>query len=70
MLNLYAVKVWHSSGPHHFETIEVRTYTVQRAEHLASESFPGCKASAQLLFELMESNPPRSPYFRPAARAH
>jgi hypothetical protein len=42
MLNLYAVKVWHSSGPRHFETIEVRTYTARRAENLASESYPGC----------------------------
>ena len=44
MLKLYAVKVWHKSEPRHFETIEVRTYTAQRAEHLATESYPGCKA--------------------------
>ena len=47
MLNLYTVKVWHSSGPRHFETIEVRTYTARRAEDLASESFPGCMAAAR-----------------------
>jgi hypothetical protein len=47
MLNLYAVKVWHSSEPRHAETIEVRTYTARRAEHLASESYPGCEASAE-----------------------
>jgi hypothetical protein len=44
MLKLYAVTVWHTSEPRHFETIEVRTYTAQRAEHLATESYPGCKA--------------------------
>jgi hypothetical protein len=70
MLNLYAVKVWHTSEPRHFEMIEVRAYSAQRAEHLASESFPGCMASAKPIFELMESNAPRSPYFRPAARTH
>ena len=53
MLNLYAVTVWHASAPRHVEMIEVRTYTVRRAEHLASESFPGCRASA----ELLHSNP-------------
>lgn len=47
MLNLYAVTVWHASAPRHAEMIEVRTYTARRAEHLASESFPGCIASAQ-----------------------
>ena len=46
MLNLYAVKVWHSCEPRHFETIEVRTYTAGRAEDLATESYPGCKAAA------------------------
>jgi hypothetical protein len=44
MLNLYVVKVWHTSEPRYFETVEVRTYTAQRAEHLATESYPGCKA--------------------------
>jgi hypothetical protein len=47
MLNLYAVTVWHSSEPRNYETIEVRTYTASRAQHLARESFPGCKAIAQ-----------------------
>ena len=46
MLKLYAVRVWHTSEPRHLETIEVRTYTAQRAEHLASESYPGCNAYA------------------------
>ena len=49
MLNLYAVTVWHSSAPRDIETIEVRTYSAARAEHLASESFPGCSASAERL---------------------
>ena len=49
MLNLYAVTVWHASAPRHAEMIEVRTYTARRAEHLASESFPGCSASAERL---------------------
>lgn len=49
MLNLYAVTVWHASAPRHAEMIEVRTYTARRAEHLASESFPGCSAAAELL---------------------
>jgi hypothetical protein len=44
MLKLYAVTVWHTSEPRHFETIEVRTYSANRAEHLATESYPGCKA--------------------------
>ena len=47
MLNLYAVTVWHSSGPRHFELIEVRAYSAQRAELLANESFPGCIAVAE-----------------------
>jgi hypothetical protein len=47
MLNLYAVTVWHASAPRHAEMIEVRTYTARRAEHLASESFPGCRATAE-----------------------
>ena len=44
MLKLYAGKVWHTSQPRHFETIKVRTYNAHRAEHLATESYPGCKA--------------------------
>ena len=70
MLNLYAVKVWHSSGPRHFETIEVRTYTVRRAEELANESFPGCMAVAERIFDWIECKPPNSPYFLPATRPH
>ena len=69
MLNLYAVKVWHSSGPRHFETIEVRTYTARRAEDLANESFPGCLAAAQRIFDLMQCNAPSSRFFRPNTRA-
>ena len=53
MLNLYAVKVWHLSGPGHFETIEVRTYTARRAEELASESFPCCIAAARRIIDLV-----------------
>ena len=64
MLNLYAVKVWHLSGPRHFETIEVRTYTVRRAEELANESFPGCMAVAERIFDCIECG------LQPAARAH
>jgi hypothetical protein len=69
MLNLYAVKVWHSSGPRHFETIEVRTYTARRAEDLAGESFPGCMAAAQRISDLTQCNSPGSPYFRRTPRA-
>ncbi len=69
MLNLYAVKVWHSSEPRHAETIEVRTYTARRAEHLASESFPGCSASAKPVRNLIEP-PPGSPHLRQPTRAH
>ena len=47
MLNLYAVTVWHSSEPSHYETIGVRTYTASRAQHLARESFPGCRVIAE-----------------------
>ena len=55
MLNLYAVKVWHSSEPRHFETIEVRTYTARRAEDLASESFPGCMAAALRITDVLRN---------------
>jgi hypothetical protein len=67
MLNLYAVKVWHLSGPCHFETIEVRTYTAQRAEHLASESFPGCLAAAEWISAVIKRDSP-PPYYRPITR--
>jgi hypothetical protein len=63
MLNLYAVTVWHSSAPRHFETIEVRTYTARRAEDLASESFPGCMAVAKPIFDWIERKPSSSPFF-------
>jgi hypothetical protein len=53
MLNLYGVTVWHSSEPSHFETIEIRTYSTHRAEHLARESFPGCRAVAEPLTDQM-----------------
>ena len=62
MLNLYGVTVWHSSEPRHFETIEIRTYSTHRAEDLARESFPGCRAVAEALTDA----PSRRPYFRPA----
>ena len=65
MLNLYAVKVWHSSGPRHFETIEVRTYTARRAEDLASESFPGCMAVAECISDIMQCNQLGFPYSGP-----
>jgi len=51
MLNLYAVKVWHPSAPRYGETINVRTYTIDRAECLATESFPGCIATARALVD-------------------
>ena len=50
MLKLYAVNVWHRSEPRHCETIEFRTYSQQRAEALATESFPGCKAHTARVF--------------------
>ena len=70
MLNLYAVTVWHSSEPRRFATIEIRTYSARRAEHLASESFPGCRAIAEPVYDLIERNLPTAPYFRSASRAH
>ena len=68
MLNLYAVTVWHSNTPRNVETIEVRTYSAKRAEHLASESFPGCRALAKPVGELTEASTP--PYSRWPERAH
>ena len=53
MLILYGVTVWHSSEPRHFETIEIRTYSTRRAEHLARESFPCCRAVAEPLTDQM-----------------
>jgi hypothetical protein len=70
MLNLYAVTIWHSSEPRRFATIEVRTYSARRAEHLASESFPGCRAIAEQVDDLIERNLPAAPYFRSTAPAH
>jgi hypothetical protein len=61
MLNLYAVRVWHPSAPHYGKTIDIRTYTVDRAEYLATESHPGCAATARLPVD-----PPKSGQ-RPAA---
>jgi hypothetical protein len=49
MLNLYAVKVWHPTAPRFGETINIWTYTIDRAEYLAAESYPGCRATAQPL---------------------
>ena len=61
MLNLYAVKVWHPSAPRYGDTISIRTYTVDRAEYLATESYPGCIATARLPVD------PPEPSQRPAA---
>ena len=52
MLNLYAVKVWHPSAPRYGETINIWTYTIDRAEYLAAESYPGCRAAARPLVSL------------------
>jgi hypothetical protein len=65
----YAVTVWHSSEPRRFATIEVRTYSARRAEHLASESVPNCRAIAEPVYNVIERNLP-TPYFRSTARAH
>jgi hypothetical protein len=54
MLNLYTVKVWHPSAPRYSETINVRTYTIDRAEYLATESYPGCMATARPLVDRPE----------------
>jgi hypothetical protein len=69
MLNLYAVTVWHSSEPNHLQTIEIRTYSARRAEELASETFPCCRAVAEQINDLIERLP-TLPYLRPPARAH
>jgi hypothetical protein len=70
MLNLYAVTVWHSSEPQQFETVQVRTYSARRAEHLASESFPGCRTIAEPIYDLIERAAlPTARYFRSTARA-
>lgn len=65
MLNLYAVKLWHASAPHYCEIIEIRSYTARRAEHLASESYPGCAACASVFVggawcELSKDHPSRA----------
>ena len=60
MLNLYAVKVWHPSAPRYGESINIWTYTIDRAEYLAAESYPGCRAAARPLVDLAELSP-RSP---------
>jgi hypothetical protein len=70
MLNLYAVKVWHPSAPGYGETINIRTYTIDRAEHLAAESYPGCVATAQPLLALVELSPRPEACFGRSARAH
>jgi hypothetical protein len=70
MLNLYAVKVWHPSAPRYGETINIRTYTIDRAEHLAAESYPGCMAAAQPLVDLAELSHRLAAYLRGTARAH
>jgi len=57
MLNLYAVKVWHPSAPRYGETINVRTYTIDRAECLATENFPGCIATARPLVGSSRAQP-------------
>jgi hypothetical protein len=68
MLNVYAVTVWHSSAPRHTETIEVRTYTLRRAEHLARESFPGCTAKADTTAGITD-HLQAMPYLQPTPRA-
>ena len=50
MLKLFAVNLWHLSTRDYSETIEVRTYTPERAEYLACESYPGCRARAERVF--------------------
>ena len=50
MLKLYDVKVWRTGEPHNFEYVEVRTYTARRAQLLALETYPGCKAHTQGVF--------------------
>jgi hypothetical protein len=50
MLKLFAVNLWHRSTREYSETIEVRTYTPERAEDLARESYPGCRALAERVF--------------------
>jgi len=64
MLNLYAVKVWHPSAPRYGETINIWTYTIDRAEYLAAESYPGCRAAAQPLAYRAELKPRPPGYFR------
>jgi len=59
MLNL-ALKVRHPSAPRYGETINIWTYTIDRAEYLAAESYPGCRAAARPLVDLAELSP-RSP---------
>jgi hypothetical protein len=70
MLNLYAVQVWHPSAPRYGETINVRTYTIDRAEHLAAESYPGCVATARPVWEAPDPGAPRSALLRRIQRAH
>jgi hypothetical protein len=69
MLNLYAVTVWHSSEPNHLQTIEIRTYSAHRAEELAGETFPCCRAVAE---QINDSNErlPTLPYLRTTGRTH
>jgi hypothetical protein len=50
MLTLYAVKVWRTGEPGYCEIIEIRTYSAQRAQRLATESFPGCSARTLTAF--------------------
>ena len=70
MLNLYAVTVWHPSAPRYGETINIWTYTIDRAEHLAAESYPGCMAAAQPLLDFAELSPGAADDFRGTGRAH
>jgi len=70
MLNHYAVKVWHPSAPRYGEIINIRTYTIDRAENLAAESYPGCMAAAQPLVDLADLSPGPADYLRWTGWAH
>jgi hypothetical protein len=65
MLNLYAVTVWRTQDHGRCETVEVRTYSAKRAEHLATESYPGCQAVAALIAEAR-----KEPTLPPAPSRH
>src|SRR5262249_8652251 len=47
MLNLYAVKDWYPSSLRFGKTINIWTYTIDRAEYFAAKSYPGRLATAR-----------------------